>query len=521
MATRSPLPAMAATQALALAAAAVLVCCGEAPGTPFVLSLETLMSAISSSLSSSAWRLGALAMALGLAGCGSAALVQHDAQAAPLPAVLPALAPAAGVAQRADLAIDRWWTLFNDPALDALVAQVLARNHDLEAAAARVREARAQLDEVRGAQSPSLDLQAQHARSRQSRDGALPPGADPFVSNHKVQLAAQYDVDLWGRLASGSEAARQRLLSQEWARAALQWSLTAQVAEAHFSLRAVQRQIDLSDAVRDSRGRTVKLRRAEFDAGSASALDLRRAEAELAGTAATLASLQRQRAALEATLALLAGQPVERLAMTEPARQPLDTVQPFVAQLPQGDAAQWLVRRPDLRQAEARLAAARADIQAARAATLPALRLSGAVGSDVRSLSNLFNAPGFVWSAAAGVTQSLFDGGQAKARVKEADARADAALADYRQAVLAAVVELRQAYVELDLTQQAQRAEQDRVVALEQARRLAELGYAHGALGQLDLLDAERNAWQAQLNEVTATRDRLIGQVAAFKALGG
>ncbi len=158
---------------------------------------------------------------------------------------------------------------------------------------------------------------------------------------------------------------------------------------------------------------------------------------------------------------------------------------------------------------------------AARAATLPSLALSGSVGSDVRSLSSLFDGPGMVWSLALSATHHLFDGGQGRARVAQADARADAAQAAYRQAVLGAVLELREAYAALDLSQQALQAEQARTAALAQARRLAALGYASGAFGYLDLLDAERNHFQAQLDEVDACRDRLLGQVAAFKALGG
>jgi len=147
--------------------------------------------------------------------------------------------------------------------------------------------------------------------------------------------------------------------------------------------------------------------------------------------------------------------------------------------------------------------------------------LSGAVGSDVRSLGNLFSASGFVWSLAASLTQSVFDGGQLRARVHQADARADAAYADYRKAVLTAVVELREAYADLDVSEQARRADRDRVVALERARRLAALGVANGSLTALDLLDAERNAFQAQLDEAASARDQRIAQVAVFKALGG
>ena len=457
-------------------------------------------------------------VALVLGGCATS---PPDASSRPTltATALPALAPSA-TAQTGEVSIERWWTTFSDPALDRLVDEALARNLDLVAAAARVREARARLDEARGTQLPRLDLQSQSGRARQSADG-LPAGTGVLGSSHAVSLVARHDVDLWGRLASTSGAARQRLVAQEWARASIAWSLSAQLAEAHFALRAVQRQIEISEAVRASRAATLTLRRREQGAGIGNEFDLRRAEAELAATDTTAVALRRQRVELEATLALLSGRPLGEIASVEVPRRPLDPGEPFAARLPRGDASAMLLARPDVRQAEAQLAATHFDVAAARAATLPAISLSGAIGSDVRSLGNLFSGPGMVWSIAAGLTQTLFDGGQLRARVDQADARADAAFADYRQVVLAAVLELREAYAGLDLSEQAVRADRERVVALERARRLAQLGVANGSLATLDLLDAERNAFQAQLDEAASARDQRIAQIAVFKALGG
>ena len=462
--------------------------------------------------------IGALSL-LALAGCATPqAGTERPGIGA---AALPLLQPGAGARAEAGLSIERWWTLFDDPALNRLIEQALNDNHDLAIAAARVREARARLDEVQGSRLPTLDLQQQDGRARQSADGSLPPGVPLTASRHQVSLVARHELDLWGRLSSSRDAAQSRLLAQEWARASIAWSLSAHLAEAHFSLRAVQRQIELSEAVRRTRATSLALRQRELSAGIANEFDLRRAEAELATTDGTLAALQRQHLALQATLALLTGGPLAAIVSTQAQPAPLDPARPYTVRLPQGPAADRLLRRPDVRRAETLLAAAQADIAAARAATLPGISLSGSVGSDARSMSNLLNAPGFVWSLAGSFTQNLFDGGQAGARVTQADARADAALAEYRQVVLGAVTELREAYAALDVTQQAEQAASARVRAMERAHELARLGHASGALGYLDLLDAERNRQQAQLDEVSARRARLLGQVAALKALGG
>lgn len=425
-----------------------------------------------------------------------------------------------------NLAIDRWWTVFEDRQLDARIAAALADNRDLAIAAARLREARALLDQAAGAQGPRLDLSLSSGRARASADatgGAA--GASRTGGAHRVALVAGHELDLWGRLGSDALAARERLQVQVWARASIEWSLTAQVAEAHFALRAVTRQLDITRSMRRGRMREIDLRRAQHGAGSGAELDLRRAEAELATAEATLAALARRALALQNTLALLTGGPVSALVEPSPepgvAVPPLDPERAFEARLPDGPLVQLLVRRPDVRQAEAALRAARADVASARAATLPAVRLTGSVGSDVRELSALFSGPGFAWSLASGVVQAVFDGGRAAARVNESEARSDAALAHYQQTVAAAVIDVREAYLGFALDADALAAQQQRAASLARALRLARTAQEAGVATHLDTLDAERHHFQAQLAEVDAYRDRLLGQVAAFKALGG
>ena len=412
----------------------------------------------------------------------------------------------------ANLSIERWWTLFGDAALERLVGEALAHNADLEAAAARVREARAVLDQAGASQLPTLDGQARASREHQNQK---------TFSRYQVGLEAGYEADLWGRLSSASAAARQQLLATEWARAAFEWSLTGAVAEGYFALAAVDRQTDISLAVRAARASTVELRRREYAVGAGNEFDLRRAEAELTATDGDLAALGRRKVALERALVLLTGRTPAEIVKLDIERNPLNEARPLENVLPQGAAADLLVKRPDIRQAEAQLQAANASIDAARAATLPSLRLSGSIGSDTRSVSDLFSGPAALWSIAAGVTQPIFDGGRLRARVREEQARGEQALAGYRKTVATAVADVQEAYANLDLTHQALQAERERVASLARAYDLARRGHAAGALNTIDLIDAERNWYQAQLQQVSAYRDQLVGQVAAFKALGG
>jgi multidrug efflux system outer membrane protein len=422
-----------------------------------------------------------------------------------------------------ELSIDRWWSRYDDEKLDRLITEALAHNEDLEAALARVREAQAVVDQARASLVPTADASWRTSRSQQSRVGAtpLPPGFDRRATSHRASLDTSYEVDLWGRLSSTTDAARYQLLASEWARASVEWSLTAQIAESYFALTAIDRQIEISDAVRVSRQATLRLRLREYEAGTGNEFDVRRAESELTGTDASLANLARQRVALESSLTLLLGRTPEQIINGHLARRPLDERVALVNVLPQGDGGKLLLRRPDIRRAEAQLAAANADVDAARAATLPALRLSGSIGSDARSISDLFSGPAFIWSLAASATQSLFDGGRAQAGVRQTEARGEQEMAAYRKVIASAVIDLREAYSTLDIRQQALNAERDRVAALARARELAQLGYDSGAFSYLDLLDAERNWYQAQLDQVDAYRDQLFGQIATFKALGG
>lgn len=469
-------------------------------------------------------RYGLIAACILMSLTGCAGMISKQ-PVVPDPAVtaVPAFAAGKSVSVKPGISIDRWWTLFNDPALNGLMDEALARNEDLESAVAKVREAQAALDIAGAAQSPTLDLGVQAKRDQQSTIGArpLPQGVNRRASSHQISLTAGYELDLWGRLASMSDAARHQLLAAEWARAAVEWGLTARLAEAYFNLAAVDRQIEISHTVRVTRETTLKLRQREHAAGAGNELDVRRAEAELTAAEATLASLARQRIALDRALTVLLGRtPAEIVARPLP-RLRLDERNPLATLLPQGAAADLLVRRPDVRQAEAQLAASNTNIDAARAATLPSVRLSGVLGSDARSVGNLFSGPSIIFSLLASASQAIVDGGKARARVHEEHARAEQALANYRKVIGGAVLDVREAYAAMDAAHELYMAQRDRVSALVRARDIAQLGFDNGALNYLDLLDADRNWYQAQLDQVSAYKEQLVGQIAAFKALGG
>ena len=411
-------------------------------------------------------------------------------------------------------------TVFGDAQLNALIDSALQHNNDLEIALGRVHEAQAAVAGARSRQLPSVDLGVDAQRARASTSTTpLPPGASRYSTAYGASLLVGYEADLWGALSSQTQAARARLLATDWALASAEWSLTSQVAETYFALVAVDRQADISVAVRDSRLATLKLRQREMAAGAGSEFDLRRAEAEVTSAETTLAQLNRSRVSLERSLSLLVGQTPET---AQPiVRATLDESQLAPALLPQAGVERLLQRRPDIRQAEAELAATHYDVASARAGAYPRVAFSGAVGSDARSLSDLFSGPAFLWSIAASVTQPIFDGGRIQSQIHAEEARQQQANASYRKTVAGAYFDLREAYAALDHTQQAYQSEGSRVASLTRAREIAATGFGAGALSYLDVLDAERNLYQARLSRVDAHRDRMTAQVAIYKALGG
>lgn len=458
----------------------------------------------------------ALVALVALVGCASTG--NPDAAVPRTP--LPALQASASAQQRADLAIDRWWQVFDDANLNALVDSALKNNTDLEIALGRVREAQAAVEGARSRQMPTVDLGVDAQRSRQSTAGtSLPPGSSRYATNYGASLLMGYEADLWGALSSQTAGARARLLATDWALAATEWSLTSAVAETYFALVAVDRQADISVAVRDSRIATLKLRQREVAAGAGSEFDLRRAEAEVTSAETTLAQLNRSRVSLERSLSLLVGQTAET---AQPiARATLDESQLAPALLPQAGVERLLQRRPDIRQAEAELAATHFDLASARAGAYPRVAFSGVLGSDARSLSDLFSGPAFLWSIAGSVTQPIFDGGRIQSQIHAEEARQQQANASYRKTVAGAYFDLREAYAALDHTQQAYLSEGSRVASLSRAREIAATGFGAGAISYLDVLDAERNLYQARLSRVDAHRDRMNAQVAIYRALGG
>ena len=459
--------------------------------------------------------LGATALAVMIAGC--AVGPDYRRPDVELPAAWQG-APSDGVKG----VRDRWWTLYADPVLDRLVSEALANNLDLAAAVARVDEARALLRVADSRFWPAVDAAAQADRSRSSERTAmrLPLGTPVERTNYRAQLNVAYELDLWGRLRRGSEAAQANLLATEAARHTVRIALATEVARSYYTLVAFDSQVEATRRSLELRSNGLELQKARHAAGLINEFTLKQLEAEVAAARAQLPPLQARRTAEELALAVLLGRS-PRAIMDDAFAVAVDRGELAAAVIPEGLPSDLLLRRPDVVEAEQRLIAANARIGEARAQLFPRIGLTGYLGSESASLSDLFTGPAAIWQVAFGLAQPIFQGGRLLGEVDAMEARQRQALAGYQKTLQEAFREVRTALSTQSRAREAYEAEGMRVSALTESFRLALIRYKTGLLSQLEVIDAERNLLQAELNRIDALRAQRAAVADVVRVLGG
>ena len=452
----------------------------------------------------------AVAVVVALAGCQTT------------PTAPPALElPAPTLSQ--PLAVERWWTLFEDPALDRLVDEALADNLDLKLALARVEQARANVLLARADLYPSVNLEVGTSRSRSTEVGSqpLPSDFNPVSSNHRIGIAASYELDLWGKYRASTAAAQSQLLATRYARETVRTTIVAEVARTYFSLLAADAELALLRDTLGLRGESVQLQRDRFEGGVVGQLDLRQAESEHAAVVADIARVERAIELYESALAALVGRS-PRAVFTPAVQRETDSkrllaVPAIAAGLPSG----LLERRPDVRRVEAELAAASLRIDVARADYFPKISLTALFGSESAALKNLFSGPALIWSLGAGLVQPLIGLKAIEANVDAQTARRNETLVAYVQTVQTAFREAHDALVANRTYREALAAQGARRQSLAQALELADLRYRSGYSGYLEVLDSQRQLLQADTLRIAAARDARIALVDLSRALGG
>jgi len=462
-------------------------------------------------------KLAAFAAALLLSGCANLNLFPpFQSPVVETPQAWPGLPADAAKMDNAN-----WWKLYGDPVLDQMIAEALAHNEDIRLASARIEEATAQATLADVELEPTLSATFTPSITRITQRGPMPVfgGMPPTNRDHVLRINASYELDLWGKLRGARAAARADLLASTEARDTVRNTLTAQVAQSYFALLALDAQIATTQRTQETRMELLKLQQLRMQAGVSSEFEVRQVEAELAAVQAQIPALERGRAQQQNALSILLGRTPRELVEGVIARgAPTALSAPII---PPALPSELLLRRPDLRAAEQQLIAAHARINVARAAYYPSISLTGFLGGESKSLADLFIGPARIFSFAAEIMQPIFGARRIGATVDVETAREQQALAQYRQAVANAFRDVQDALAAQQSARQVLDAERVRGDALQKALALARLRYDNGIASQLDVLDAERNLLQSELNRTEAERAQRAAIADLFVAMGG
>jgi outer membrane protein, multidrug efflux system len=416
------------------------------------------------------------------------------------------------------LANTPWWELFGDPELVQLIEIALAENKDLLIAVERIEEARAFYGFQRADLFPKVDLAAAAGVVHSSEQGIppFPPGTDNEDALYSVAGRVFWEVDLFGRIRRATEAELALLYATEESRRGVVLALVADVARAYVELRDFDTRLETSRRTLESRVEYVELARERFEGGLTSELDWRQAEAELHRTAGLVYDFERLVVQKEHELAALLGRNPGDI----PRGRTLDEIAQ-VPSVPAGLPSELLERRPDVRQAEEQLVSANARIGEAKALLYPSLALTGTFGWESTELGDLLDSPAQSWSVGANLLQPIFNAGQNRRRVDVAESQQRQALYAYERSVLLAFREVEDSLVGVRQSGLRRGSEHERVAAELKVLELAELRYRGGVAAYLEVLDAQRSLFDAELDETSARRDELVALIQLYKALGG
>lgn len=457
-------------------------------------------------------RLVALAVAAALAGC---AVTQPVPPKYDLP-------PATATAAQNEL-LEHWWTAFDDPALTALVEEALASNWDIRIALARIDAARSQVLLAQSNLIPSVDLGAGANRSRSSAETIpkLPDGTQLTSNRYTIQLQASYELDLWGKYRAGLLASGNELAAAQYYVQAVRISVAAETASAYFRLRAADALLAVLRDTLKLRTDTVQLQRDRFEGGLIGEYDLRSAEAERSAVVADIARATNAVGQLESAIATLTGRSPRAVFLPEVARGASIDAVTEVPELPAGLPSGLLERRPDIRRAEALLAASDLRIQEARANYFPAISLTGAYGFQSAAMSSLFSGPAAIWTLGAALLQPVFGLKAIESQVELATARREEVTGQYAQTIQVAFRDVHDALIANRAARDVLAAETDRRNQIAKAYEVAVLRYDAGRTSFLEVIDAQRTLLAAETQRIEAARDARLSIVDFARSLGG
>ncbi len=459
----------------------------------------------------------ALACALLLGGCAVGPDYQRpDAPAAPAFKEAPADSAQWGEWKPAEpqdaSARGRWWAIFGDADLDALMSQVQISNQNIKAAEAQYRQAQALLQSARAGYYPTVGASASAGRSS---SGTTTTGAARIANSQGASLTASWEPDLWGKVRRQVESSEASAQASEATLASTLLSTQATLAQTYFLLRITDQQRALLERTVADYTRSLQLVRNQYAVGTAQRSDVLQSETQLKSAQAQQIDIQITRAQYEHAIAILIGQAPASFSVA---------AHDFASRVPRVPAAlpsALLERRPDIAAAERQMAASNAQIGVAQAAFYPTLSLSASGGLSAATLARWLALPDRVWSIGPALAGTLFDGGLRSAAKAQAVAAYDQSVAEYRQTVLAAFQEIEDNLAAARLLEQEAVVQDDALRSAREALALVNNRYRAGTAALLDVLTAQTTAYQAEVTALSIYGRQFTASVVLMRALGG
>jgi outer membrane protein, multidrug efflux system len=416
-----------------------------------------------------------------------------------------------------DVVNTAWWEQFDDPVLNELITISLQENKDVKVAAAVIEEFMGRYGVVRSPLYPQIGAGASIGRDRTTEEGPAPlsRAVENPANNYQLFLNASWEIDLWGKLRRATEAARADLLSTEEAKRTVVLSLVSSVAGAYINLRDLDKQLEIAKQTAKAREDSYKLFKLRFEGGVISELELSQVKSEYEQALSTIPLLEKTITQQENALSVLLGR-------NPGAIQRGKTVDALVLPaIPAGLPSDLLVNRPDIRQAEQNLISANAQIGVARAQYFPTISLTGLFGWASTDLSDLFSGPAKTWSWAVPVAAPIFTGGALSGQVKAAEAIQQQTLVRYQQVIQNAFRETEDSLIDQRKTKEQLLTLKQQVGSLTDYARIARLRYDNGYTSYIEVLDAERSLFNAQLTYAQTQGVLFQAMINLYKAMGG
>ena len=413
-----------------------------------------------------------------------------------------------------------WWTIFDDPQLNTLEAQIDGANQSLKAAAANFHGARSQIGYERANEAPTIGVGPSIGAVRDSANQPYFPSslANNGSGNFILPIDLNYEIDLWGRIRRSVTAARETAQASNADLENARLSLHAELAMDYFGVRSADAQEKLLDDTVMAYESALQLTKDRFEGGAAPQSDVSQAQTQLDQARVQRTDLEVQRAQYEHAIAVLIGKPPAEFALPP---LPLNLQAPAIPQIPGTMPATLLERRPDIAADERRMASANEQIGIAQAAYYPTLSLSGSVGLQGTSALNWFTWPSRFWAVGPSLSQTLFDAGRRRATKNITVAQYDANVANYRQTVLTAFQQVEDNLAALRVLSNEAQQQHEATASAEQSLDLFQTRYEGGVDTYLQVVTWQTAALNNQRNDLYIFERRLDASVLLVKALGG